>query len=343
MRPIGILIGVVLVFAAGSGGAAFGDQVKVLLPDKPWELSIALKDFQPKDVLGPNVVLGGRTKDKVNVTVTTAQVEQGTSAAQVRDRRGKVAATRTADPATVETREFGNTAALWFRWRGNKDMSSFHGYIVRQDLAFDVHVSAYMTDHTQDELLALLASVKVKPSAEWQDMAGLLTTLEEQTAEGEQESALKAFLEKYPGNSWGHLLLGQYYREEAGDLDAAGKAYEQALANHQTLPITNPASLWTCYDALAAYYAQAGKPGQATRYVQKAYELAKELEDDALIAASAYALARAYAQDNHPPKCMEFLNEAIHHDATHKATARNDTAFDNLRNRLEFKKLIGGN
>jgi len=135
-------------------------------------------------------------------------------------------------------------------------------------------------------------------------------------------------------------MLGEHYFRSK-QREQAKQAYSQALKNHGTQPLVNPMMLWKCYDGLGICCGMAGEYDESKRYIELGYELAQDLEDKPLLAASAYNLACWYAETNNAEMSIKYLKEAVEIDTVRKRDAKEDTSFKCLRENDAFKALVG--
>lgn len=324
------------------GQVSLADVVTAFVPGKEWRASIALKGFQPFDVqLGPKTVLGGSTTGGITITVVIEHVKPGTTASEARAIYGPRYAGGIDEKEGVETTSAGDVAVIIYK--NTIDGScGFNGYLTKDDVAFDVHLSVDMSKQTKESVLAVLKSFKVENSPEVSEMTSLWETLTERDGTRkavEREKALKDFVAKYPHNSWAQAILGEEYYSRRLYQDAV-RAYSKALENHTTQPLVNPLYLWKCYDGLGVCLAIQGKYDQSLASLKHGYEVAVDLEDNELMAASSYNLACWYAESGRKKESIARLREAIRLNKEKRAEAQRDPSFKGLSKDPAFQALI---
>jgi Tetratricopeptide repeat len=333
-----------IVLMTVSGRASSADVVTAFVPGKEWQASITLDGFEPFDVQsGPKTILGGSTKNAVTITVLVESVKPGTTASEARAVYGRRYAGGLDEKEGVETTEVGDVAVIIYK-SALGELCGFNGYLTMEDMAFDVHLSVDMTKQTRESVLAVLKSFKVESTAECVEMAALMRKLARLNGDSkaiERDNALSDFAAKFPGNSWAHAALGEEYLVR-GLYQKAAKAYSVALRNHRTQPIVNPLSLWKCYDGLGMCLGIQGKYDRSLVHLKRGLEVAYELEDKKLIAASDYNLACWHAESGHTEKSVEYLRKAIRLNEKKRKEAERDSSFRGIREEPAFRKLIAG-
>ncbi|MBX7256712.1 MAG: tetratricopeptide repeat protein [Candidatus Hydrogenedentes bacterium] len=335
LAQIALLLAAVVV----ASPLAQGERIRVFVPEKPYEVSIDLKDFKPHPILQGATILAGDAEGDIIITIISEEEKLGITPSEVRAKYG-VPAGADVEETKVKTSSTGEMCVLLDRKSGPSTMTKINGYAAKNDLSFDIHLSADLTKHSKEQIALLLATFQVVDSTEPADMLSLVQKLNAARNSGDVDAPLKAFVEKYPLNSWGSVMLAEHYFASE-QRDDAMKAYLQALKNHRTQPIANPMTLWKCYDGLGMCCGMSGDYGASKRYFELGYELANELEADSLLAASAYNLACWYAETKDVAKCIEYLKSAIKLAPGKKADAREDASFSNLRGNEDFKALVG--
>ena len=341
---------------ASSTSWVFGNQVKTFFPPKHWEITLDMNDFEPFDVLTEKAILGGRIADDFVISILVEQVKPGTPASRVRlayDSRALMfgqketkrvfelndiavlAFHHKADTPILHTADL-NEAEKKFVEEAVKDRWSYHGYFVKEDVAFDIHLSFDMTAARKVQVENILRSFKIKQTNELKDIAPIGRMLDKY-----DPNTLKAglsFAAKYPKNSDIYYILGEYCLDRK-NYSKAQQFYLKALENHKSQPILLFKALWMCYDGLGLSYGIQKQYEKSFVYFKKGYEMAKDLDDN-YIASSAYNLACIYAETNDVKQSLKFLKESISLKKSNKAQAQNDSSFEKLKNNPEFQKLV---
>ena len=318
---------------------AWAVPIKAFVPDKPWEVTVALAGFEPDDVLGPETILGGTGQGDIIITVLIEKAGPGTTAKQAREQYGKTYAFGAGAEKTFKTCEIGDMAVILYPWKSPKPTWGFNGYKIKEDVLFDVHISADLGEHSEEEILGILKSFDIKPSTEPEETANLAKKLQPGGSEPDAEKTLSDFAQKFPGSPWVYYMLGEHYFAQER-LAPARDAYLKALENHKAQPIMNPFMTWGCYDGLGLCYGMSKEYGPSKTYFERGYELAQDLEEPKLLAASAYNLACWHAENRAAKESVEYLTEAIKYKRANKKQAKSDPSFDAIRETDEFKQLM---
>ena len=215
----------------------------------------------------------------------------------------------------------------------------FNGYAVKEDMVFDLHVSGAEQALPKEQLAAIMKSLTVEATSEIADTMEWDKRLRSAENEDEYMAALSSFLQKYPQSPWGYWQLAEH-RFASKDLAKAKDAYLRALKSHKTQPFLNPLLLWQCYDGLGMCYGMMQEYDQSKKYLDLGHELAEELDDAALLAASAYNLACWHAEKGDAGKSAEFLREAVRLAPERADAARKDSSFSRIRETREFRDAI---
>jgi len=332
-------------------------QVKILFPPRHWEITLNVNNFEPFDVLTERAILGGRIADDFVISVLVEQVKPGTPASEVREKYGLrslafgqketkrifdlndiavLAFHHKADTPMTRMKDY-NESERKFIEEAAKDRWSYHGYVVKEDAAFDIHLSFDMTAARKVQAEQILRSFKINETNELKDIAPVGRMLEND--DPNILSAGLVFAAKYPKNSDIYYILGEYcFRKK--DYSKAAEFYLKALENHKSQPLLSPDVLWLCYDGLGLSYGHQKQYEKSLVYFEKGCEMARHL-DDKHLASSTYSLACIYAETNDVQKSLKFLKESILLNRSNKAEAKNDSSFEKLKDNPEFKKLVG--
>ena len=332
-------------------------QVKILFPPRHWEITLDVNNFEPWDVLTESAILGGDTADDFVITVLVEQVEPGTPSSDVRKEYGS-RALAFGQEETKRIFDLNDIAILSFHHKADtpithiadlndaekklvedvvKDRWSYHGYFVKEDVAFDIHLSFDMTEARKVRAEQILKSFKIKETNELKDIAPIGRMFD-----NNDPNILNAglvFVAKYPKDSDIYYILGEYcFRKK--DYSKALEYYLKALENHKSQPLLSPDVLWLCYDGLGLSYGIQKQYEKSFVYFKKGYKMAQDL-DDTFIASSAFNLACIYAETNDVQNSLKFLKESISLKKTNKAQAQKDSSFEKLKDNPEFQKLVG--
>ena len=321
-----------------AGLASHGEEVTAFVPGKPWRVTFEVDRFEPWDDMTMGAVVGGHANGNVIMTVLVERVEQGTTPAAVREDFGKVYA---GGPG-VERLDYENLAVLVHHNAPGGKLAA-NGYLVKDDVAFDVHLSASDDAVTRDDLVKIIRSVKVEPSEEPEGEMELLAALRrlDPRAEGKKRlEVLAAFNQKYPRNPVVEILLAEEHFHSAPR--TAEEHFRKALSKHRTQPIGDPRMLWTCLDGFGILLGMSGKMDESKGILDRGYELAEALEnfDKKYLAASAYNLACWYAESGKAEESAQYLAEAVKVDAGKRNQARNDPSFAKVKAHPAFKDLL---
>lgn len=333
-------------------------QVKILFPPKHWEITLDINNFEPWDVITTErTIMGGRTADDFVISVLYNQVEPNTPASKVRDKYGS-RSLKMGQKESKRVYDLHGISVLAFHHRTDtplthmsdhnesekkfmeevvKDRWSYHGYCVKDDVAFDIHLSFDMTPDRKDKAERIIKSFKIKPTNELREIAPI-DRMFDKTDPNTLKAGL-AFAAKYPQNSDICFMLGEYCGRTK-DYAKAQQFYLKALENHKSQPILFPEALWLCYDGLGLSYGMQKQYESSMLYLKKGYDMARYF-DDSHIASSAYNLACMYAETNDVQNSLKFLKESISLEKSNKEQARNDSSFEKLKGNPEFQKLVG--
>jgi tetratricopeptide (TPR) repeat protein len=348
----GVIISLILVLPA-----TVYAQVKILFPPRHWEITLDVNNFEPWDVLTERTILGGRTADDFVISVLFNQVKPGTLASNVRQEYGS-RALMFGQKESKSVFDLNDIAVLAFHHKADtpithtadlnesekkfaegvvKDRWSYHGYVVKEDVAFDIHLSFNMTTARKSEAERILKSFKIKQTNELKDIAPVYRMF--QNSDSNALEAAMTFTKKYPKNGDIYYILGEYFFGKK-DYSKSQQYYFKALENHKCQPIVSTDAIWLCYDGLGLSYGIQKQYEKSLVYFKKGYKMAQDL-DDAHIASSAYNLACTYAETNDVQNSLMFLKESISFKKDKKDEARNDSSFEKLKDNPEFQKLVG--
>lgn len=332
-RLLLFLITFCLIF---SSSVAFGEQIKVFVPDKPWEIIIEMKDFTPWDVLTSKSILGGNsTNNDIIITILAEKEKRPFTPGEVLNKYwhygppGEYITEFTSDNMIiVSTKEASPPLG-----------KTFNGYAVKEDLSFDIHISAKLSKTTKQDVINIIRSFRISPSPEKQAMENLINDLKSAKDHQNREQLLSAFTNKYPKNSWAFMLLGEMY-SATEQYNMAEKAYLHALENQKTQPMVNSMNLWLCYDGLGLIYGMSQRYEPAKLFFEKGYKCAESMGNNEKIALSAYNMACLYSETKDFKASLKYLEKAISLNPEQKIKARTDSSFAGMRNQADFKKLV---
>jgi tetratricopeptide (TPR) repeat protein len=335
----------------------FAKPIKCFVPSKPWAVTIDLNDFEPWDFLGPKTILGGAANDGVAITVLVEKTDMGIEPRKIREIYGQMDAQKFGRKETIEEIDANNIAILAFNWTtpqmpevndldsnfvkaATKDRWSFHGYAVKDDIAFDIHISCLLTKHSKKEIVDIIRSFQVASSTEQQEYDKLYKDIERNVSDYEKVARVRHFVEKYPSNPFGMLLLAEQYLHSK-QLKLAKDTYLKALENNNTQPFGSPVTLWLCYDGLGMACGMAGEYPMAQKYLELGYKLASEMKEPQRLSLSAYNFACLYAETNKIDECLKYLAEAIKLNPEYKKEVKEDSSFSKIKEDVRFKNLAG--
>jgi len=348
-----------------SAGLTYGSEVKTFVPSKPWQVTIDVNDFQPNDLqFRYKTILGGRTKDDIIITIIIEKTKPGTTPDKIREIYGHPTSLKFGKKETIEKNNFDNFAVIAFQWTepdlGDlkksesewvkeviKNKWSFRGYTVKDDVAFDIHLSTDMDKHTKNQMLDIFKSFQITPSTEIKELAELNKALYNKFEKNRDKNVqikerlklANEFSKKYPSNPDVHIFLGDFYLHN-DDLGRAKAAYLKALQNHSSQPLRSPATLWLCYDGLGLCHGMSKEYDQSKKYFVMGYELAEEMEDPLYIASSAYNLACLFAELNDADNSIKYLIKSIKLNPDSKEDAKKDPSFTNIKDNQRFKNIV---
>ncbi|MFH1370726.1 MAG: hypothetical protein ABII09_05515 [Planctomycetota bacterium] len=331
--------------------------IKCFVPSKPWAVTIDLGDFEPAEFLGPKTILGGNTKDGLNLTIIIEITKPGTNPVEMRKLYGYRYALGAGQKETIEEIDLNDIAVITYKWATpalpdvNKAVQNrvkewsentwgFNGYIVKDDVAFDIHLSADMNKHTKAQMLDIIKSFQIAPSTEQEEFLKLRNTLASSLTDQEKVKFANDFAQKYPANPDIQFMLGEHYFAKKNH-QKARMSYLQALDNHKIQPITNPQVMLLCYDGLGMCGGILKEYELAEKYLKAGYDLAKTIEEREYIGLLAYNLACLYAETGKLEESVKYLSEAITINRECKEEAKQDSSFDKIRDDIRFKNLVG--
>lgn len=325
--------------------------VKCFYPPKDWQVSVDVNDFEPEDFMGEKTILSGSSGD-IKITILVEKAIDGTAASE-RKLYGKRYAESFGIKESVEEFECGQTSCIRYQWKSSTEKSplknrwGYHGYAVKDDVSFDIHISADMSKHKPDEIINIIKSFKAESTEEISDYFRLFKKInspyddgKDKTAQKEQRLDLvKTFLKKYPDNAEACAILGEHYLSNK-KYAIAIEHYLSALKYYKSKQFLSPASQWACYDGLGFCYAMTGGMDKAKPYFDAGYNFAKETKQKDNFAASAYNLACYYGETENAQKCVRFLSEAIKISEDYRQQAAGDNSFAKIKNDPRFIKLL---
>jgi tetratricopeptide (TPR) repeat protein len=331
--------------------------IKCFVPSRSWAVTIDLNDFEPLDFLGPKTILGGNSNDGITITILVEKTDQGIEPRKIREIYGQMDAQKFGQRETIEEIDANNAAILAFNWAtpqmpevnnldpnfvkaATKDRWSFHGYAVKDDIAFDIHISCLLTNHSKNEIIDIIRSFQVTPSTEQQEFDNLYKDLPRNVNNNQILTLASRFAEKYPGNPHGMLLLAEQYLHSK-QLKLAKDAYLKALENNKTQPFGSSVTLWFCYDGLGMACGMAGEYPMAQKYLELGYKLASKMKEPQQLSLSAYNFACLYAETNKIDECLKYLAEAIKLNPEYKEQVKGDSSFSKIKEDARFKNLVG--
>ena len=347
---------VALIFIPVVYSTSSASCVKTFVPSKPWQVTIDINEFDPCDLFGHKTILAGSAKGAMHITVIVEKTKTGTKPVEIRELYGQRSLTASGQAETARRIEVNDIAVLLFRWAKPKipELSeekikwaerviqntwSYHGYAVKDDVAFDIHLSADMTKCSEKQLLNTIKSFRIEPSTEIEELSKLYKDLDGNTGISEKEKLILSFIRKYPTNAEAQFLLGECYLQTK-ELQKAKDAYIRALQNHRIQPFANPISLFGCYDGAGMSCGMLHQYELSRKYLESGYKLAKKIKDPQVVALSAYNLACLYAETNEPDNSIKYLAESIKLNPDAKESAKKDTSFTNIKEDKRFKELI---
>jgi hypothetical protein len=362
-KPRIIFVG--LFILSFSASLTYGSKVKTFVPSKPWQVTIDVNDFEPWGLqLSYKSILGGRTKDGITITIIVEKTKPGTSPAKIREIYGHPTSLKFGKEETIEKIDFENLAVVAFQWAKPdlgklnkkdlqfvedviKDKWSFRGYLVKEDVAFDIHLSADMDKHTNNQMIDIIKSFQITPSTEIQELIDLHKAFykkferdrDKNTQIKERLELISNFIKKYPGNPDALGFMADYYLN-TDRTEKATLTYLKALKNHKSQPSRFPTSLWQCYDGLGLCYGMSKEYDQSKKYFELGYELAEEMKDSHYIASSAYNLACLFAELNDADNSIKYLIKSIKLNPDSKEEAKKDPSFTKIKDNQRFKNIV---
>jgi hypothetical protein len=326
--------------------------VKCFYPPKNWQVCVDVNDFEPDDdYMIEKTILSGASGD-MKITILTEKAVDGKAASE-RNLYGKRSADSFGIKETVKEFECGQTSCISFAWRHTSDTSpskdrwSYHGYVVKEGVSFDIHISANITKHQPDEIINIIKSFKAEPTKEIRDMNDLFKRAYEPYNDSKDETSqskqriemIRAFLKKYPDNAAAHIILAEHYMLNK-EYELGIQHYLSALKYRASKIVTTPESLWACYDGLGLCYAATGEVPKSKSWFDAGYNLAIKTEKKNNIASSAYNLACYYSETDDIQKSLKYLSEAIELSKDCRQQAIKDSSFSKIKNDPQFIKLV---
>lgn len=330
--PLLIFFTFYLIF---SYSIAFGEQIRVFVPDKPWEIAIEMNDFTPWDVVQPKTILGGNTTNGLIITILVEKEKRPITPNEALTKYWHYG------PPGEHITEFTNGSMIIVSSKETRQFlgKTFNGYVVKEDYSFDIHISADLSKITKQEVINTILSFQISLSPEKQAMENLINDFKSVKGESKREQLLSVFTNKNPNNSWAFALLGEVYFG-MNQHKMAEKAYLRALENHRTQPMINPLNIWSCYDGLGLIYGMSQRYEPAKIFFEKGYKCAETMGDKEKLAISAYNLACLHAETNNYATSLKYLEKAISLNPTKKTKAKTDSSFAGIRNQVDFQNLV---
>jgi hypothetical protein len=326
--------------------------VTCFYPPKQWQVCVDVNDFEPELYMGEKTILSGNRGD-IQITILTEKAIDGIAASE-RELYGNRYVEGFGVKESVEKFDCGPISCIGYRWKSSVEESplknrwSCHGYAVKEDISFDIHISADLSKHNKAEIVKIINSFKVEPTDEIKDFARLFQDVyapyDEAKDKGPQEKErlkkVKTFLGQYPDNPEAYLILAEHYLLNDNH-QVAKDYYLTVLKCRRSKLFLSPSSLWKCYDGLGLSYAMTNEVEKAKPYFEAGYSLAKEAEQTSNLAASSYNLACYYGETGDAQKCLRYLAEAIAISKDYQQQAADDSSFDKIKNDTRFIKLVG--
>lgn len=355
---------VVIIFVIFLAGSVSASQVKTFLPERSWQITIDTNGFEPFDLIGQGTLLAGQTKDGVTVTIVVYRTEPNTIPSAVQSNRCQSILSMFGKMETMEQIDVNDMTVIMCEWDqphiaseidvpfrqagfAIKNRWSCNGYLSKDDISFDIHLSGDIKSHSKKQLLEMLGSVRIETSNEMADLQKLDESISKISETEDDVSVLNQrileviqdFSKKYPANSDIQVFLGNYYMS-IRQIKGAAKAYKKALANHKLQPLLNPISRWQCCFNLGLIYIEDEDYGNSQKYFKKANLLAKGIKDPQIIAASAYGLSASFAYKGEYDNSVDYLIEAVELNEECITQAQVDPSFKQVLSRSKFKKAI---
>jgi hypothetical protein len=339
-------------------------RIKTFLPQKSWQISIDANGFEPFDLFDQGTLLAGKTKDGIMITIVAEATKRGTNSDQIRQSHRQPTLSMFGRIGIPEEHTVNDIAVFIYQWGEPRmpkgvdetfnQVASFikgkwscNGYLVKEDIAFCIHLSGDSKRHSSKQLLEMMQSFRVEASDEIKEWLKLYQSVQNKPGPKgkstikELAGPMQNFARKYPANPDVRVLLGNYYLS-TNQLDSAKKAYLDALERHRSQPIMILPELWLCYCNLGVCYVMSKDYDLGRHYLEKAHIMSKGL-DKTDIAYSTYNLACLYAQKGEPNDSAKYLVKAIELDESWREQAEADSSFNQVRSHPKFLEAISFN
>jgi tetratricopeptide (TPR) repeat protein len=326
--------------------------VKCFYPPKNLQVCLDVNDLEPNAPMNEKMILSGCYNDlKITIMVDNAI---DCTAASERDLHGKKYADNFGVLETVEKFDCDRISCIRYQLKSDngtpplKNGWAYHGYAVKDNVSFDICISANITKHDKTEIIDIIKSFKVSPTEEIRDLIALRKSANESYDSTKDRNIqakhrieiTKTFLGKYTDNPEAHLILGNLYMQNKEHQNARD-CYLAALKCYKLNLLLSTELLWTCYDNLGMYYAMTGELEKSKPYFESEYDLAKKGNIKNLVAASAYNLACYYGESNNTQKSLRYLSEAIQFSKKYQKQAAQDSSFNKVKSDSRFTELVG--
>jgi hypothetical protein len=229
----------------------------------------------------PKAIMGGDAKDGLVVTVTMEKEKPGITPSEAQAKYGPPRSS--AADGSVEFLDVKGMPVV-IEQKAILSESGYHAYATKDDMSFDIHITADPARIPKQKVLDTLASFAIEPSTEMDEQVALQSTLQGSDP-SRMGASLVEFSRKYPGN------LGVFARRApfcARQIDQTKHA-ARSLKNHKVQPLTDPRTLWLICDSI-------GMPWHAEEHRKQSRSLSGAMRSHQcgskrLKAASAYNLA----------------------------------------------------
>lgn len=357
----------VIIFVISFAGPVSASRVKTFLPEKSWQISIDINGFEPFEFVSQGTLLAGQTKDGIVVTIIARITKPGTIPSAVQSNHSQSILSMFGKMETMEHLDDKGMTIIMCQWDqphvtggidapfsqvgfAIKNRWSCSGYLAKDDVSFDIHISADIKKHSRKQLLDMIRTLRIESSTEMNELQKLYESISDRLeteggTPGTNQKNLKLiqnFLKKYPANPDAIVLEGNRYWL-SGQVEPAQKTYINALESHKLQPMMSPFGLWQCYLNLGIAYVNSKDFTNAQKYFEKAYLRAKGQNSTQTVTLSTYNLAAFYAEKSDPNNCIKYLVKAIDLDENCRKQAQADPSFKRIRNNPKFKEAISLN
>ena len=353
----------VTIFIISFAGPVSANRVKTFLPEKSWQISIDVNGFEPFEFVSQGTLLAGQTKDGIVVTIIVRKTKPGTIPSAVQSNHSQSILSRFGKMETMEQLDDKGMTIIMCQWdqphvTGGIDAPfsqvgfairnrwNCSGYLAKDDVSFDIHLSADIKKHSRKQLLDMIRTVRIESSTEMNELQKLYESISD-SPQTEGDSAtnqknlvlIRNFLKKYPANSDVTVLEGNCYWLSK-QVEPAEKTYLKAIESHKLQPMMSPFGLWQCYLNLGIAYVNSKDFANAQKYLEKAYLLSKGQNSTQTVTLSTSALAFFFAEKGDPNNSVKYLIKAIELDENFRKQAQTDSSFKRIRNNPKFKEVI---